>query len=1135
MFPHLMEIAGYGKEITEWLARRSDYWNLCCGLILIMLAVLCHFLGRQRKELFAWHWLAAFGLTQGAYKWAEMLTVSLGDCTAFSAFRLVLLIFASASLAESGRRSLATSQSDRRSRWILAGIIALSLAGGAAGLAGLNMSVRLVAAMLGGLWAARALITKCRATAVRGCFLGLAGLGMAAYSATYCSNIPSLFRLITKGASGVSPDSSFDLLLPIRTLLLAGIVAVLWVYHRRTALQRDAAADVPRLYWIDQWLWPALLGTVLAGGLAAEMAGKYRDQEMRATRLSLIRFAAAAINPDLIKPLSGSKADLQNPNYKILKQKLLAMRHANLDCRFVYVVALHGRDVIIMADSESPSSPDYSPPGQVYEEASPILRKALGTGQDAVEGPIPDRWGVWLSSFAPVIDPQTNRVIAVLGQDTDARDWERSIGISRLTAICVTLLVALLAIVFFIIQQREYAAAQAISASERRYRQMFEKNPAIMLLIDPASGMILDANPAACAYYGYTADELRGKSMWQLDADSREQLLEEFKKAVSNHDMSFSRRHKLRSGELRKVEIHAGPVETPSGLVLDCVIHDVTERTRAEEDLRQAKESAESVNLQLEDAIARANRLAVEAELANQAKSQFLATMSHEIRTPLNGLIGLTHLLMDSDLTQPQRRLVEMLRTSGDALLIVINDVLDFSKIEAGKLEMERIEFDPAEPVRNTLEILGARAKDKGLQFSADVAAGFPARVCGDPGCLQRILLNLAGNAIKFTHKGHIIIYGKTDAENDERITLRFSVTDTGIGIHPKRISRLFQPFSQLDSSTTRKYGGSGLGLVISKRLSEMMRGQIGVESQLGQGTTFWFTVEFGKATASLEAPSMPAQKRNRPHLQGLRILVVDDDDINQVVAQGILENAGCQVELAACGKAALDAFGSKAFDLVLMDLQMPDMDGFDAAARMLRIEKQNQRSPVPILALTAHAGKVEADRCRAVGMDACLSKPIDPNVLLDKISDIIASRDSNDEAVPEATQKKPDCPVEVFDLKALLDRIGGDVAIFEKLISMFKVRGPQHVATMGEALIARDFAQLRHAAHALRGAAADMSAQNVANLARQIENAAVNEDAESAGPHLKMLEMELEHLMSEFAQLSAHTCRNERNIPCAS
>lgn len=1137
MIPRLLETLGLQSSPENLLVSRMDYWHMLCGVALILLAVTCSFLAGRQRERTPWRWLSGFGLFQAIYEWTEPLSVALGDGALFTSIRLTLLIVSSILLAESARRSLGKLGSEGRGLWMTVGTALLGVSGIVAGLPGLSISVRLVLALAVALWAARALIRTEAANRSAGYALRGAGWGLALYSATFLGSLPP-WILANVGIPETSFPRISDPLLPIRTAVVVLTVAMLWRYYRTSARidgpEGAGALQKPgRLYG---WLAPVLVLTSILGAGATRMSGDYKFNELREGLLEQTRMSAMAFDPTLVSRLAGSSEDINRPEYRQIKQRLMAMRRKNPECRFIYFVTLRGDKVVILADSEPVTSPDYSPPGQVYHEASAIMAASLRTGREFVEGPLPDRWGVWVTSFVPIIDPAGNRVMTGLCLDAAASHWRRAIGVHRIVTLSVVLLLLLLAIVFFVTQQRSHESSRAIELSERRYRQMFEENPALMLLLKPGSGAIIEANPAACAYYGYRPEELAGMHVWDLDEMPQEEWADFSKRALSSHDTVFRRRHRLSTGEVREVEVLAGPVETPSGATIYCVIHDVTERSRADENLRKAKDSAEALNSQLEQVLAQATELAVEAEVANQAKSQFLATMSHEIRTPLNGLLGLTHLLLESGLTEAQKRLTEMLQTSGDALLWVINDVLDFSKIEAGKLDLERVEFNPATPVKDTIDILGARAKHKGLILSADVSDAFPARVLGDPGNIRRVLLNLTGNALKFTEKGSVTIAAGVVSEDDKRIVLRYSVSDTGIGIAPQRMERLFKPFSQLDSSTTRRYGGTGLGLAISKRLSEMMGGDIGFESEVDKGTTFWFSVVCERAADDGDAESVPLLHREHHSCAGVRALIVDDDEINQIVACGIVESAGMETEVASNGVAAFKALDAGAFDVVLMDVQMPDMDGFEVTAAIRHRERETPGRRLPIIGLTAHIGKAETERSRSVGMDACLSKPVAPEALLDAVESVLARRERSEAVAVASAIPASDKRSETFDRAALLDRVGGDAATTERLIAIFRERAPRHGAAISEALARGDAEQLRFEAHALRGAAADMSARKVSRLAGDIEKAAVAGDLTAATPLLERLLKELEQLRHELESSSSeHPSMGERKEPCVS
>ena len=528
--------------------------------------------------------------------------------------------------------------------------------------------------------------------------------------------------------------------------------------------------------------------------------------------------------------------------------------------------------------------------------------------------------------------------------------------------------------------------AESLQASEERFHIVVESAPGGMFMIN-REGIILLVNTHMERIFGYDRAEMVGRTIEML-------LPERFRNAHPAQRNGFFAAPVVRAMgakrdllALRKdgaeipVEVGLYPIETPDGLQVLGSLADISERKRVEEALAQAARDLERKNRELEAA-------RDEALEATRLKSEFLATMSHEIRTPMNGVIGMTGLLLETDLTAEQREYAEAVRRSGEALLGIVSDILDFSKIEAGKLDLEIIPFDLRTLIEDVAVLMAERAHAKGLELACLIHADVPAGLRGDPGRVRQILTNLVGNAVKFTERGEVLVSATMDDETDHDAVIRLAVTDTGIGLTEEQRARLFQPFTQADGSTTRKYGGTGLGLAICKQLAERMDGRIGVWSTPGQGSTFWFTAQLGKAPAPAAVPSQPHD------LRGRRILIVDDNATSRTMLQHQTTAWAMQCTSAEDAPSAIEmlraaALRGKPYDLAIVDLIMPGMDGVRLSAA---IKADPSIAATRLILLTSFGQRGHAAEAQRAGFAAYLTKPVRQAQLFECLTTVLGA-----------------------------------------------------------------------------------------------------------------------------------------------
>jgi PAS domain S-box-containing protein len=837
-----------------------------------------------------------------------------------------------------------------------------------------------------------------------------------------------------------------------------------------------------------------------------------------------------------------------------------------------------------------------------------------------------------------------------------ARRWS-SVETEALRAAARTLGAAL--------QRKE--ADETIRKANELVGAVVRASPVAIAALD-AGQLVRMWNPAAERLFGWSAAEAVGRPLPTIPPEDRNSYLSISGQAMRGESVSnVELRCKRKDGSWIDIQLSIAPIFDAHRQIVGhlAILNDITERKRAEEklkryaaDLEAARDVQEKNTRELTTAFEELGVAKGRSEAANQAKSEFLANMSHEIRTPLNGILGMSELLLDTTLSAEQSEYLTMLKSSTDTLLTLVNDILDFSKIEARKITLDAIEFKLAESLGDTLKSLALRASQKRLELACSLSPQVPEYLIGDPGRLRQIILNLVGNAIKFTEKGEVVVQVEVDSQNEDHAMLHFSVRDTGIGIPPEKQKIIFGPFEQADASTTRRYGGTGLGLAITSHLVKLMGGRIWLESASGQGSTFHFTGQFGlgrstgaaswaefarlrnlpalvvddnltnrhilvevlrrwkmiptEADGGLRAQALLEQsKRARnpyavilldsqmedmdgftvaeivkrdPELAGavilmltsggqpgdaarcrqlgiaayllkpvkqselleailfalgaspgpsspplvtrhslreggkkLRILLAEDNPVNQALVMRLLEKRGHSVEVVPNGNKALEALEKASptrFDLVLMDMLMPEMDGEECVAR-IRARENGSSSRIPIIALTAHAMKGDRERFLALGMDGYLPKPVRAQQLFETIEGLLQVP-----AGPVAGQPSDNHQADVLDRQQVLARFEGDRLLLGNLISAFFSDYPKLVGAGRDAAARQDRAEFQRVTRVLKNHLALFSARAASEAADLADRAGHTQGLEEADEAWARLEEELERLRPALANL---------------
>jgi PAS domain S-box-containing protein len=643
--------------------------------------------------------------------------------------------------------------------------------------------------------------------------------------------------------------------------------------------------------------------------------------------------------------------------------------------------------------------------------------------------------------------------------------------------------------------EKEKRAAELIIANYARSLIEASRDPLVTISTE---GKITDMNEAFANITEMTREKLKGTDFFDYFTDSqkaREVYQEVFAKGfVADYPLT------IKDGKLTDVLFNGSVYKDEKGNVLGAVVvaRDITVQKRIETELIEAKVFAELATGIAEEEKSKAQSATQTAENAVKAKQQFLSNMSHEIRTPMNAIIGFTKVMLKTDLSAKQKEYLTAIKMSGDALIVLINDILDLAKVDAGKMTFEQIPFKLALSISAMLHLFETKIQEKNLELVKEYDKKIPEVLVGDPVRLHQIILNLVSNAVKFTTKGKITVSIRLLSEDEDKATIEFAVTDTGIGIAENKIEDIFKTFQQATSGTSRLYGGTGLGLSIVKQLIVPQGGTISVKSKIDEGSTFNFVLSFLKAEAEAEAEAESAELDTE--IKNIKVLVVEDIALNQLLMKTLLDDFGFERDIATNGKIAIEKLQTKSYDIILMDLQMPVMNGFEATEYI----RNKMNSKIPIIALTADVTTVDLAKCKAVGMNDYIAKPVNERLLYNKILGLVKKpvpiKYKEDIGNGNGQSKKLKC----IDLNYLIHRTKSDPTLMMEMISLYLEQTPSLVKTMKQSLLDKDWDLLHAAVHKMIPSFSIMGiGTDFENMAKQVQEYASTQQQTDGIPDL--------------------------------
>jgi PAS domain S-box-containing protein len=651
------------------------------------------------------------------------------------------------------------------------------------------------------------------------------------------------------------------------------------------------------------------------------------------------------------------------------------------------------------------------------------------------------------------------------------------------------------------------AFSYRVKLASQYARSLIEASLDPLFTISPA-GKITDMNNASLNITGKSREQLIGTDFFDYFTepdkarDGYEQVFAEG--FVADYPLT------IKDHALTDVLFNGSVYKDEQGNVLGVVVvaRDITEQKRIEKELIEAKVFAELATVIAEDAKDKAESATRLAEDSVKSKQQFLSNMSHEIRTPMNAIIGFTKVVLKTDLSAKQREYLTAIKMSGDALIVLINDILDLAKVDAGKMTFEQIPFRMAMSISAMLHLFETKIQEKNLELVINYDKRIPGVLVGDPVRLHQIILNLVSNAVKFTSKGKIIVSTSLLKEDEDFVTIEFAVADTGIGIPENKIEKIFENFQQASSGTSRLYGGTGLGLAIVKQLVEPQGGSIRVESKIDEGSIFSFILSFQKTKSEAEFDFGILELD--PEIKNIKVLVVEDIALNQLLMKTLLDDFGFERDIASNGKIAIEKLQSKSYDIILMDLQMPEMNGFEATEYI----RNKLNSKIPIMALTADVTTVDLAKCKAVGMNDYISKPVDEKLLYSKIIGLVKKQGSIKTTVHNEYEKKRSEKLKCTNLNYLMLRTKSNPALMMEMISAYLEQTPPLISAMKQSLLDKDWKSLNSAVHKILPSLSIMGiSEDFVNTAKKIQEYASSQQHKDVIPELIL---QLENICSQ-------------------